>query len=658
MDQTFLNGKLLGQDTKIIPANFNASLDDITKLDVMWNVVRNYSIPVNDPRLRWDEENVLTVRVYDSSGDGGMSSLPVTIRMKDFKDYLVFDIDSKVLETKPDGMLSKTILLKNLSVAGEIKGKLTMTITNAEDKKVVASQTYDIALNSGEKDFTINFKGDLSKRMTATYTFIEPKLNNSVVSSQDLVYILTPKPAETPKINGAKVVGVGRSSFFQFHIPATGNRPMTFSAENLPAGLMLDPVSGDIRGLVRQAGEYIVKLKVSNNKGKAVRNLKIVVGDRLALTPPMGWNSWNAFGPFYDEKVVRQSTDVFVKKGLIDHGWTYINLDLGWEPMDRQADGKIVPNDKFKDMKALTDYIHSFCLKAGIYISTGPRTCVVSGKDFGIGTYQHEEQDAQTFADWGFDYLKDDWCTYGDIIKEHGLREYQKPYRLMKEALAKTKRDIVFSICQYGMGNVWQWGDSVGGNLWRTVSDITDTWKSVSGIGFNQEAGAPFSKPGRWNDPDMLVIGEGVFGGVNLPPHPSRLTPSEQYTHISLWALLSAPLFIGCDLTKLDDFTMNLLTNDEVIDIDQDSLGKQALPVIKNPEFLVMLKELEDGSKAVGLFNRSANDLSISVPWDILKINGEQKVRDVWKQKDLGMFSNSFAGFVPPHGVLLLRISK
>jgi len=205
------------------------------------------------------------------------------------------------------------------------------------------------------------------------------------------------------------------------------------------------------------------------------------------------------------------------------------------------------------------------------------------------------------------------------------------------------------------MGDVWKWGGSVGGQSWRTTGDIEDTWESLKNIGFSQSVAAPYAKPGNWNDPDMLVVGW-VGWGPKL--HPTRLTASEQYTHISLWALLSAPMLMGCDLTRLDEFTLNLLTNDEVIDIDQDPLGKSAVPVIKTPLYEVWVKEMEDGSKAIGLFNLDNNTMKIAVDWAKAGISGKQTVRDVWRQKDIGSFDKSYETSVLPHGVMLVKVTK
>jgi alpha-galactosidase len=305
-------------------------------------------------------------------------------------------------------------------------------------------------------------------------------------------------------------------------------------------------------------------------------------------------------------------------------------------------------NAKFPDMKALTDYVHSKGLKIGLYSSPGPKTC--AGHE---GSYQHEAQDAQRYADWGFDYLKYDWCSYGDIAPHPDRGQLVKPYQVMRAGLDKVPRDIVFSLCQYGMGNVWEWGAEVGGNCWRTTGDITDTWSSMAGIGFGQAGHERFAGPGHWNDPDMLVVG---YVGWSAKVRPTRLTPNEQYTHISLWCLLCSPLLIGCDLTKLDEFTLGLLTNDEVLDVSQDPLGRQAGVVSKEGAVEVWAKEMEDGSKVAGLFNRGDDEAKVTARWSELGLRGKLKVRDLWRQQDLGAFKEQFQAVVPRHGVVLIRI--
>ena len=437
---------------------------------------------------------------------------------------------------------------------------------------------------------------------------------------------------------------------------------MTFSADGLPAGLTLNPANGQITGTAPKAGDYAVTFHAKNSLGETTRPFLIKVGETIALTPPMGWNSWNCFAGAVSDEKIRAATDAMVKSGLIDHGWTYVNIDDFWQvkptskdPIllgpERNPDGTIHPNPRFPDMKALADYIHAQGLKAGLYSSPGPYTCGGC-----TGSYQHEDQDAQQYAAWGFDYLKYDWCSYGKIYKTEdngqGLDGMKKPYQVMAGSLAKVNRDILFSFCQYGMGSVWKWGAETGGNTWRTTGDIIDTWQNMSGIVTHQLGLNTFAGPGHWNDPDMLIVGQVGWG----KPHPTRLTPDEQYFHISFWCLEAAPLLIGCDLTKLDPFTLGLLTNDEVIDVDQDSLGQAAHVVSRSGSMVTLARPLEDGSLAVGLFNFGDTPASGSVTWSDLKITGKQTVRDLWRQKNLGDFDDKFQGDIPAHGVVFVRI--
>jgi len=477
---------------------------------------------------------------------------------------------------------------------------------------------------------------------------------------KDMVTLtLTPRSSPKPRINGAKVFGVRPGAPFLFTIAATGNRPMEFSAEGLPKGLTLDPGTGRMTGTLAENGEYVVTLRAKNTLGVAERRLRIVVGEHIALTPPLGWNSWNCFASDVDDAKVRSAADAMVRSGLVDHGWVYINIDDCWmvkpgsndpllqgEPRDRN--GMINTNRKFPDMRSLGEYVHGKGLKLGIYSSPGPLTCAGF-----TASYQFEGHDARRWAEWGIDYLKYDWCSYGNIAKDQSLPELKKPYFVMRSALGSARRDIVFSLCQYGMGNVWEWGAEVGGNCWRTTGDIEDTWESMSGIGFNQAGHERFAGPGHWNDPDMLVVGYVGWGPLL---HPTRLTPHEQLTHITLWSLLASPLLIGCDMTRLDDFTLSLLTNDEVLEVNQDPLGKQAGRVARAGDLEVWAKEMEDGSKAVGLFNRGPREAKLTVRWSDLGIKGKRVVRDLWRQKDIGAFEGEFSAPVARHGTTLVRI--
>jgi alpha-galactosidase len=475
--------------------------------------------------------------------------------------------------------------------------------------------------------------------------------------------ILTPKPPAAPRINGAKVFGVRPEHPVLYTIAATGERPMTFSAEGLPAGLSLDAGTGRITGIAGARGESVVKLKASNHRGSEERELRIEVGDRIALTPPMGWNSWNCFAGSVSDAKVRAAADAMVKSGLVNHGWTYVNIDDCWEvratepPEKRRGlDGHIFTNAKFPDMKALADYIHSKGLRAGLYSSPGPATCAGFTASYGF-----EEKDAEQYARWGFDYLKYDWCSYGRIADKirkgpnppSELEVFQHPYLVMRDALLRQNRDVLFSFCQYGMGNVWEWGEQAGGNCWRTTGDISDNWGSMTRNGFGEAGHEKYAGPGHWNDPDMLVVGR-VGWGPSL--HATHLSPNEQYTHITLWCLLSSPLLIGCDMTQMDDFTLNLLTNDEVLAVNQDPLGNQASRVAKGDDTEVWAKNLQDGTKAVGLFNRGELPETVTVKWSDLALDGKQPVRDLWRQRDLGDFEGQYECQVPRHGVVLVRI--
>jgi alpha-galactosidase len=502
------------------------------------------------------------------------------------------------------------------------------------------------------------------------FVFVFSLISLTAVRGQSPPATLTPPSPATPQIHCARVFGVHPGAPFLFTVAATGERPMTFSADKLPAGLNLDSSTGRITGTSPKAGSYPVVLHAKNPLGETKSDLLIKSGKTLALTPPLGWNSWNCFADAVSDQKVRAAVDAMVSSGLINHGWTYINIDDFWQVnptskdpslqgAERDANGNILPNSRFPDMKALVDYIHSRGLKAGIYSSPGPYTC---GRC--TGSYRHEAQDARQYAAWGFDYLKYDWCTYSEIYKKESggktLDGLQKPYREMAADLKATGRDIVFSFCQYGMGKVWLWGAETGGNSWRTCDDIRDTWDSMIG---NAEKSAPLAKfagPGHWNDPDMLVVGK-VGWGPTI--HDTHLTPDEQYTHISLWCLQAAPLLIGCDLTQLDPFTLGLLTNDEVLAIDQDPLGKAAHLVPDNPKekdspIQLWVKPLRDGV-AVGLINLGDGTAQCTVTSDEVGTTSKTTIYDVWQHKELGVFQREFESPpIPAHGVLLLHLVK
>ncbi len=485
--------------------------------------------------------------------------------------------------------------------------------------------------------------------------------------------MLTPPAPRAPRLNGPLVYGVRPGSPFLYRIPCTGERPMNFKAEYLPAGLTLDPQGGIITGKISNAGTNRVILIAQNSRGEAKREFRIIVGNTLALTPPMGWNSWYIHYERVSDALMRQSADQMLSSGMADFGYQYVNIDDCWMKKNgdvpyRAADGTLLPNGKFPDMKALADAIHAKGLKAGLYTSPGRWTC--GGY---VGAYLHEAQDARTFAGWGFDFLKYDWCSYGQIYHggdprltnsipmpaAKGLAGYKFPYELMWGELQKLDRDIVFNLCQYGMGEVWKWGGNVG-NCWRTTGDLgLERGAALPGfykIGLSNAKHWEYARPGAWNDPDYILIGwVGDAHGMG-EGRKTTLTPNEQYSYMSLWSLMAAPLIFSGDMAKLDAFTLNVLCNAEVIAVDQDPLGKQAKLLRQSDNEYMMVKDLEDGSKAVGLFNLGEQPAKLSVSWTELGISGKQRVRDLWRQKDLGKFKNEFHAEVPRHGVILVRL--
>jgi len=355
----------------------------------------------------------------------------------------------------------------------------------------------------------------------------------------------------------------------------------------------------------------------------------------LAATPPMGWNRWNHFGCKVTDADVRAAADAIASNGMKDAGYIYVNVDDCWQGK-RDERGMIQPNEKFPDMRALGEYVHSMGLKFGIYSSPGPKTCARYE-----GSYRHEDDDARQYAAWGVDYLKYDWCSASHVYKPN---EMQAVYRKMAEALRSTGRPIVLSLCQYGLESVWTWGASVGGNLWRTTEDINDSWDRMSDIGFEQNGLEKYAGPGHWNDPDMLEVGNG------------KMSHDEYLTHMSLWCLLSAPLLAGNDLSKMTPETLAILTNPEVVAVDQDSRGVQGHRVWEGGPYEVWAKPLADGSTAVGLFNRGEDAEEIKL--DFSAVGGPQSasVRDLWGRKDLGTFTANFSAKVPKHGVVLIKV--
>ncbi len=471
---------------------------------------------------------------------------------------------------------------------------------------------------------------------------------------------------------------------------------MEFEAEHLPSGLTIDRDNGLIAGTLPREGRFLVRLRARNRAGQAEKDFTIVSGETIALTPPMGWNSWNCLGGRVSEEKVRAAAHALVASGLRDHGWTYVNIDNGWQGRRGGAFQAIQPNPKFPDMRALADEIHGLGLKVGIYSSPwrvgyggfigssadradGTIETPARMKNFSyqtpefhsfldeyswlkplakwsqakkrkafkerlnrVGRFSFVQQDVRQWADWEMDYLKYDWVP---IDLPHAAE--------MSHALKTSGRDIFYSLSNNARLPLAPELAKLAG-AWRTTVDLGKTWQKVSDIGFSRDRWAPFNGPGHFNDPDMLVLG--VTEAVR--PHDGHLTSDEQYSHMTLWCLLSGPLLLGCDLEKLDPFTLGLLTNDEVLAVNQDPLCRQATRVARSGEGNVYAKLLEDGSWAVGLFNRGPEPMKVVVRWADLGLAESQPVRDLWRQKDIGACRDQFGTSVASHGVVLLRIGR
>ncbi len=478
-------------------------------------------------------------------------------------------------------------------------------------------------------------------------------------------YILTPPAEDKPVINGTALFGVRPGSPFLYTIPATGKRPMKFSVSGLPDGLSVHAGNGQINGKIRSEEKktYEVVLVAENASGKAAKKFRIVVGETICLTPPLGWSSWNAYyGKVTQEKVLLCARSM-VEKGLINYGWTYINVDDVWQDKRGGKYNAIQPNSKFPDIQAMVEEIHSLGLKAGIYSSPWVMTyggCVggsannpegkwefPGGQELSneerkpfrkCGQYYFIENDVKQWAEWGFDYLKYDWWPNDE-----------KNTNDMSEALKKSGRDIVYSLSPRGI-TARKTMYMEHANVWRTGNDINDSWDSIRKCWDSQKTWADCAAPGHFPDADMLVV-----DGCN--ERNSNLTPDEQYTHVSLWSLWSSPLIIGSHFPKMTDFAFSLLTNAEVLCIQQDELCKMARQTDLSPDTFLFVKTLHDGNRALGLTNTSETQTIVKATWEQIGVQGPQNVRDVWRQKDVGVFDKDFSAVVPAHGTLLLKLA-
>jgi alpha-galactosidase len=487
-------------------------------------------------------------------------------------------------------------------------------------------------------------------------------------------YILTPAASKTPRINTAPVFGVTPGNPFLFTIVASGEKPMQFSVDRLPQGLTLDAKTGIISGKLMAKGNHVVLLSAKNQFGKSQKTLRIKVGDTISLTPPIGWNGWNSWARLIDREKVLASANAMVNMGLKDHGCNYVNIDDAWQGYRGGKYNAIQPNEKFPNFKELIDEIHGMGLKLGVYstpwitsyagyiggssnIENGayPDSVKNNKRNYRyIGKYRFEKEDALQMADWGVDFLKYDWRL-----------EVPSAER-MSIALKNAGRDIIYSLSNSApFRDVKDWVRV--SNMYRTGPDIRDSWHGLYHCTFTLDKWGPYGGPGHWNDPDMMILGN-VTTGSDM--HPTRLTPDEQYSHISLFALLSAPLLIGCPIEQLDAFTLNLLTNDEVIEIDQDPLGKSARLISDEGGVQTWLKPMEDGSYAVGFFNTddygknpqsffrwgTEKPKNFNATFAKLGLKGKWRVQDVWRQKNMGVKETSFNTTIPHHGVMMYRL--
>ena len=404
-----------------------------------------------------------------------------------------------------------------------------------------------------------------------------------------------------------------------------------------------------------------MRIVASNAWGYAERDFALKVGSDLCLTPPMGWNSWNIHGSRVTDADIRAAADGMVASGLADHGWCYVNIDDGWEikPSSgekvRHDDGTIIPNEKFPDMRSLAGYIHSKGLKIGIYASPGAETC--GGY---AGSLGYERRDAETYAEWGFDYLKYDWCSYSKVFeaetkgREKTVEDYARPYRLMSEALRAQNRDIVHAFCQYGMGDVQSWGRAAGAQVWRSHVDLKDAWGAlVKAVDSYGDTAWKYTGPGFWCDPDMLVVG---YLRTDKGLHWSDLTHNEQYTHMTLWCMLNAPLLLGCDLNRLDDFTKGLLMNDDVLSVSQDPLGKSARRVVRRDDMDVWIRPISGPAHVVAVVNRFPYTRDIRLDFESVDLPRKAWVKDLWRRTCLGLNEGGVTFSIPGHACMMVKV--
>ena len=630
-DETWFNGVWAGKT--------GTNAEGTERYRTAYDRPRHYGVPWS--RVKWDQENVIAVRVYNGGDPGGFYEGPVRIGSLALADVVTLTVSDA-------GGRCKVVFDSQVKTGGTllIEGKDNYT------EKADAPATRKIKLTPGKPaELLIPVTG--IKRLALTYT--DNNTGEKLTGNYSSRYILTPEAPATPRYNGPAVYGVTPGAPLVFRLAFSGEKPMNYAVEGLPEGVVLDADKGVLSGSCAQAGDYPLVFKATNAKGSALAQFTLKVGENIALTPPMGWNSWNCWGLSVSQEKVMDSAAALINRGLADYGYAYINLDDGWEAVERTPEGYLGANEKFPDMKGLGDWLHSNGLKFGIYSGPGPRTC--GGYPASMG---YERQDAETWASWGVDYLKYDWCSYEQVRaqeNDYGFPSCVRPYLLMQKYVRKQPRDIFYSLGPLGGTQVYLWGLYCDGNSWRTAQDIDDTWESSLDVGFRQQADLyKYSSIGHWNDPDMLVVGKVGYGlGENTKGlRETRLTPDEQYTHITLWTIVSSNMLIGCDIAQMDDFTLNLLCNNEVNAINQDLLGKQADRVMKEGDIEVWSRPLADGAIAVGIFNVGDTDRQVDMKALIPAKEPAKTIRDLWRQKNLS--EGELNCTIPLHGCRYLKV--
>lgn len=448
--------------------------------------------------------------------------------------------------------------------------------------------------------------------------------------------------AGPPRLNGARRVGYRPGTEVIHPIAVTGQRPLRWHVNGLPHGLSVDD-QGIIRGMSPASpGTIPITVRVSNELGEINETVELCIGDTLAFTPPMGWNSWNVYGPDVTAAIVMAMADAMVTSGMRDMGYSYINIDDHWHAEGRAPDRRPRANpETFPDgIKAVADYVHSLGLKLGIYSDAAPLTC---GGCF--GGLDHEDIDAQTYAEWGIDLLKYDYC-HAPVQRSVAVARY----RTMSDALAASGRSIVFSVCEWGLRRPWRWAPGIGASYWRTTPDIFDSFSwgpyGVRGLAWHNMRLDAFAGPGHWNDPDMLLVGnrgKGRSTGVMRTPKKHRpfwrfrgISDTQVQTHMTLWAMMASPLLASHDLTASTEFDQAMLLNPEILAINQDPLGVQAHKHRARPGLWMLVKPLRGGAHAVSASNVSRIARNVTLRFSDLGISPQAHVTNAWAMTDLG----------------------